>query len=183
MGRNKCLILAVLIREQILYGYLKLFNLYIYPIFTFMKFGFVKVVLIFWSFSLVGSSCISTAPSKRSHFTASLYEGKEIVKADVAYKLKPFKINKNRTYYWFNNDSIYSSQGSYSYRVLDGKYERFYINGSLKEQGAFNKGIKSGSWKYWTKEGQLKYQENWRNGVLIIPKRKKTAKSAMSSKK
>jgi len=70
----------------------------------------------------------------------------------------------NLQYYWFSGQSIQSSQGGYSGKLLNGYYEDFYANKNLKEAGWFSKGLKQGPWKSWDEKGLLKEECNWSAG-------------------
>ncbi|TKC09082.1 toxin-antitoxin system YwqK family antitoxin [Pedobacter frigoris] len=70
----------------------------------------------------------------------------------------------DRTYYWFSANKINSTQGGYSGRLLNGSFQDFYSNKSLKESGLFRAGLKSGKWKSWIESGRLTDEYNWSTG-------------------
>ncbi len=76
----------------------------------------------------------------------------------------------NLIYYWYYANSIHSTQGGFSGKLLDGQYSEFYPSKNLKEQGFFKKGLKQGVWKSWNEDGTLKEQTKWKNGVLVSDK-------------
>ncbi|MFI5161253.1 MAG: toxin-antitoxin system YwqK family antitoxin [Sphingobacteriales bacterium] len=69
-------------------------------------------------------------------------------------------------YYWYSADAIHTTQGSYSGTLLNGQYDEYYLNKNIKEQGTFNKGVKTGIWRTWNEDGTLNQAEKWKNGVL-----------------
>ena len=74
-------------------------------------------------------------------------------------------------YYWYSANQMHSTQGGYSGQLLNGLFTEYYENKNLKDQGAFNCGLKDGLWKSWNKDGTLKKQVNWDNGVVIYGKK------------
>lgn len=84
----------------------------------------------------------------------------------VAY-VKPTNriyVESDRLYYWFSTNSIKSTQGGYSGKLLNGGYQEFFHNKSLKELGAFRAGLKAGQWKSWDETGKLKEECYWDSG-------------------
>jgi len=69
------------------------------------------------------------------------------------------------TYYWFSGSQINTTQGGYSGKLLNGKYQDFYLNKNLKEAGVFEEGLKTGQWKSWTENGLLKDEYTYKSGV------------------
>jgi hypothetical protein len=84
----------------------------------------------------------------------------------VAYVKPTHKIyvESDRLYYWFSTNLIKSTQGGYSGKLLNGRYQEFFLNKSLKEWGAFNAGLKTGKWKSWDEGGKLKEEYYWDSG-------------------
>ena len=74
-------------------------------------------------------------------------------------------------YYWYSANQVHSTQGGYSGQLLNGLYTEYYQNKNLKEQGAFNRGLKDGVWKSGNKDGTIKQVVNWDEG--IVTQRKK----------
>lgn len=70
-------------------------------------------------------------------------------------------------YYWYSSNQIHSTEGGFSGRLLNGSYNEFYLSRNLKEQGAFDKGLKNGTWKEWAEDGQLIKTTRWKKGVLL----------------
>lgn len=88
---------------------------------------------------------------------------------DIIAEIKPVattpKTEPDKTYYWFNANSIKQTQGGYSGHLLNGQYQECYPNKTLKIQGSFNKGLKNGIWKNWSINGVLQEETNWKNGL------------------
>ena len=99
------------------------------------------------------------------HRTIYLNSGNESYKFEVLTENKSIKTDKHRTYYWFAFNSINSTMGGYSGKVLDGSYSCFYLSNTLKEKGVFKKGLKNGEWRSWNENGALKEIINYKHGI------------------
>jgi hypothetical protein len=75
-------------------------------------------------------------------------------------------IERDRTYYWYSANQIHTTQGGFSGHLLNGGYQEFYLDKSLKEQGTYKKGTRSGEWKTWNTNGSLGQVITWKNGVM-----------------
>jgi antitoxin component YwqK of YwqJK toxin-antitoxin module len=75
-------------------------------------------------------------------------------------------IRLDRLYYWYSANSVHSTQGGFSGKLLNGQYTEYYINKNLKEQGTFKEGLKNGNWKSWNKDGTLNLVSSWKNGKV-----------------
>lgn len=62
---------------------------------------------------------------------------------------KEVSAKQDRLYYWFKGGAIHSSEYGVSGELLDGEFEKFYLNNQLAEKGEFKKGLKEGLWKTW----------------------------------
>ncbi len=71
----------------------------------------------------------------------------------------------NKTYYWYSNNQIKTTQGGFSGKLLDGRFSRFYLNKNLKELGEFNAGLKTGTWKNWADNGTLLKVVSYKKGT------------------
>jgi len=74
------------------------------------------------------------------------------------------QINKEKTYYWYFNDVIKQNQGGYFGDLLHGSYVVYDPNKNMMTKGELNRGLKTGEWKYWYKNGRLKAVISWKNG-------------------
>jgi len=94
-----------------------------------------------------------------------------IAEADktIQAELKPVNSNPSleadRFYYWYSGNSIHSTQGGFSGRLLNGQYAEYYLSKNLKEQGAFKKGLKDGIWRSWNDNGTLIQYYTWEKGI------------------
>lgn len=68
---------------------------------------------------------------------------------------KEVSAKQDRLYYWFKGGAIHSSEYGVSGELLDGEFEKFYLNNQLAEKGKFKNGLKDGLWKTWHKNGAL----------------------------
>jgi antitoxin component YwqK of YwqJK toxin-antitoxin module len=73
----------------------------------------------------------------------------------------------NLFYYWYNANTIHSTQGGFSGTLLNGQYTEYYLNKNLKEQGIFKNGLKNGVWKSWNEDGMLSQTIKWKNGLVV----------------
>lgn len=85
--------------------------------------------------------------------------------------IKDFFIRDSLIYFWCKAQKIFDTQGGYSGKLIDGKFNKFYHSGQLAEQGFFKRGLKDGEWKIWHPNGLLKqvstYKEGKINGRLV----------------
>lgn len=77
---------------------------------------------------------------------------------------KNIKPQNTLIYFYYRDDKLFQTQGSFSGWLLQGKYESFYADKALQSQGFFKLGLKSGEWKCWYPNGFLKSVETWENG-------------------
>jgi hypothetical protein len=82
-------------------------------------------------------------------------------------KKPPKKYCNEKYYYWYKAQNVIKTQGGSSGNLLNGKFNSFYLNKQLCEQGSFSMGLKDGKWNYWAENGILIRTENWKNGKLI----------------
>jgi len=115
----------------------------------------------------------SIAPINAQKFSDAIPETREIVlnAADTIKKIRIFianpkvKIKSNRLYAWYQKQIVLHTQGAWSGKLLQGKYESFYPNHNLLEQGTYEKGWKVGLWNQWHADGTLKEQVVWKKGL------------------
>lgn len=67
-------------------------------------------------------------------------------------------------YSWYKPDTIFSTQGGYSGKLLNGEFHIFYPNKELMEFGIYKSGLKEGVWKNWYPNGLLKTVDKWVKG-------------------
>src|SRR5882757_6884108 len=72
-----------------------------------------------------------------------------IIESDknITAEIKPVKsepsLEPDRFYNWYSSNQIKQTQGGYSGKLLNGQYNEFYLNKSLKTQGNFDRGLKN----------------------------------------
>lgn len=120
---------------------------------------------LFSCLSLMGQSSKDFYDLQNYRHTISALGRKITFFTDAAEKISK-KTDLNKIYFWYGNNSISSTQGGYSGKLLDGQYSEFYDNKDLKEQGFFKSGLKDGSWKTWRENGVLLSMQNYREGLL-----------------
>jgi antitoxin component YwqK of YwqJK toxin-antitoxin module len=120
-----------------------------------------KLIFILWL-----SSVSAYAQNIRDYGITKvrLNEPSRSVVMEVLPTNKP-NLKADRLYYWFSGNVIHTTQGGYSGKLLNGKYNEYFPSKSLKEQGRFEKGLKSGIWKTWTEDGVLNQQITWKEGI------------------
>lgn len=79
-------------------------------------------------------------------------------------KLRSF--DDDKTYYWFKSGGVHQSTANAAGNVLHDAYLKYYRSNQLAEKGTFSYGLKTGVWKSWFENGQLRLQESWTNGYL-----------------
>ena len=89
----------------------------------------------------------------------------KIIQAELLPVSSPPAKKVQLLYYWSSSNMIHSTQGSYSGRLLNGLYNEYYLNKSLKVQGVFKKGLKDGIWRNWNESGNLTELYTWDKGV------------------
>jgi antitoxin component YwqK of YwqJK toxin-antitoxin module len=89
----------------------------------------------------------------------------KIIQAEIDPVSSDPSLKSNRLYYWYSSNAIHATQGSFSGTLLNGSYDEYYLNKSLKEQGQFNKGSKAGVWRDWTENGTLVQWYTWKKGI------------------
>lgn len=124
-----------------------------------------KILTIFFILSFVRVSA-QKIPDM-SLYKVRLYEKDKTISAEINEVNSAPHIRPRRFYYWYNANAIQSTQGGYSGKLLNGLYTEYYLNKNLKEEGVFNKGLKTGLWKSWNEDGTLNHTARWRKGVLI----------------
>jgi antitoxin component YwqK of YwqJK toxin-antitoxin module len=73
-----------------------------------------------------------------------------------------FQLNnlKYKTLTKYNEAGFVILIANYDHGVVTGKFQEFYSNGKLMEEGIYDKMKKVGEWKYYNEEGELIKNEN-----------------------
>lgn len=90
-----------------------------------------------------------------------LNKGEYIVYAEIAQGRVSDEVSDDVFYYWYSANEIKRTQGGYDGKLLHGKYTEFYSNKDLKAQGKFSHGVKTGQWKMWHANGNLREIQFW----------------------
>jgi len=89
----------------------------------------------------------------------------------------PKNIENPATVYEFYDNFSCKIYGHYIGKTPVGKWYEYHENGNIKSIGdyeIFNNGFrKNGLWQYFEKDGKLTKTENWINGQIIVPEKKK----------
>lgn len=105
-------------------------------------------------------------PDKQMQFNITVNHDDYTIKTQILSKNKEkIKVNNERVYMWYATQKIMETKGGFDGKLLHGKYNVFYLNNQLKEQGQIKYGLKNKEWKYWYPDGKLKEVINWKNGV------------------
>lgn len=88
------------------------------------------------------------------------------VHAHVMNNSDACKANQDLRYHWYSKNTILSTDGGFSGRLLHGSYTSFYSNNNLKSKGEFSKGLKNGTWISWYTNGGIRERTVYKNGVL-----------------
>jgi hypothetical protein len=116
-------------------------------------------------FVLMYSSIFAQTGTDSKRTKVYVNETNRTIKANILAKKSSFSADKNRTYFWYANNQILSTQGGFDGKLLDGAYSSFYLNNNLKESGKFKNGLKAGEWRTWYENGQLMERMHWKKGM------------------
>lgn len=123
---------------------------------------------LFFALLLLVSAAVYSQDLPNSGFDkVRIVEADKIVQAELKPSNSTPHIKKELFYTWYSANAIYTTQGGYSGRLLNGMYNEFYPNKSLKTQGLYKNGLKTGAWKNWKEDGSLVEQVNWKNGIIL----------------
>ncbi|KAI9443776.1 hypothetical protein F5148DRAFT_1293013 [Russula earlei] len=70
-----------------------------------------------------------------------------------------------KQFYWYKAGRILVTMEGYEGRLLDGSFEKTYLNRNLCERGEFRNGMKTGLWRSWYETGILKEKSHWDKGI------------------
>lgn len=88
------------------------------------------------------------------HAWVEVYEG----------EIKHSALDDRKFYAWLKAKQVHTSRGGYEGELLHGNYTALYKTDALKEKGVYNKGLKTGTWKEWHINGELKCVSHWKKG-------------------
>jgi len=128
-----------------------------------------NIIFIFFCFL-----CYSAYSQKLPDFGLNkirITQPDKIIVAEIEPISSKPSIKPSLSYYWYSANTIHTSQGGFSGKLLNGLYTEYYTNKNLKEQGNFKKGLKDGVWKSWNEEGTLIAVTNWKHGSEVSGKK------------
>jgi len=91
------------------------------------------------------------------------------VRAHVYLGEQKVRAKPDCNYAWVKSGKLFTSQGGYSGKLLDGPFHEFYPSKNLYVQGNYRLGLKQGVWKAWREDGHLKEVIIWTRGVKNGP--------------
>ena len=114
-------------------------------------------------------SCIAHAQNlPNSGFDkVRIVEHDKVIQAELKPVTAKIHLKKDLFYTWYGANTIHSTQGGFSGRLLNGRYDEYYPDKSLKAQGTYKNGLKTGPWKDWKEDGVLVQQKSWIDGVML----------------
>jgi len=109
----------------------------------------------------------SSTPMESIYFSQKLFceNGQLITIIEPKQKSNPTMLTKRFVYYCSGNIMDEFMVDSYNF-FPEGEYITYYENGNIKEKGNYEKGFKTGRWKYYSETGKLKKEEGWKKGKL-----------------
>jgi len=95
-----------------------------------------------------------------------LYHPDSTVKFDVLVTRtdKDFKPDNRVYYYWYTPDKMHRNRGGYAGNLLDGEFKVFNSQKLLVTEGHFDRGLRVGIWKRWSRNGELIQLCHWSEG-------------------
>jgi hypothetical protein len=117
-------------------------------------------------FLLIAGAVFAQKIPETAIYRVRIYESDKTILAEITPVKSPPRAKAGLDYYWYGANIIHATPGGYSGKLLNGRYTEFYPDKSLKAQGAFKKGLKTGVWKTWNADGALGQVTNWKKGVM-----------------
>lgn len=122
------------------------------------------ITIFFW---IIAGTVYAQKMPELSLYKIHINQTDKTIVAEIKEVSKAPRLKRNVFYYWYSANAIHSTQGGYSGTLLNGSYNEYYLNKNIREQGNFKKGVKTGIWRSWDKDGMLTKMEKWKNGVLL----------------
>ncbi|MBE9585986.1 hypothetical protein IM792_16145 [Mucilaginibacter sp. JRF] len=118
-------------------------------------------ILLFLFSSVAQAQIVPTDAFQKIRLT----QGDKTLLAEIKPTGSIPKVKPGLWYHWYSAGQINTTQGGFSGKPLNGDYKEWYLNKNLKEQGQFERGLKTGLWKSWRDDGTLAATYTWRNGL------------------
>jgi hypothetical protein len=116
-------------------------------------------------FFIAGGIPVTNGKSEKSGtYTVYINFENYSVRANVLHDAPKMKAKMGRMYYWYVNNDIKKTDGSFDGRLLHGEYKSFFRDMNLREQGNFKYGLKEGEWKTWYNDGKIHEIAIYNNG-------------------
>lgn len=119
---------------------------------------------LFFAFSFI--SQVVLAQDIAATHMVSCNEQNKTHKFYIYNEPKNIPTQNSETYWYYAQDKLNQTQGSYSGFLLNGWFETFVNGNVLIEKGIFENGQKQGEWKIWYSNGKINRTETWKNGRL-----------------
>lgn len=126
---------------------------------------YLFIILLFFSIPASAQGLKDIFKREAYQHTITSKEDKTVFQLQES-SFNPKRIEDFKDYYWYSNNQIKITQGGYSGRLLNGNYKIFYLDRSLKEQGLFENGLKTGMWIKWSQQGKVYERANFKKGLL-----------------
>lgn len=117
-----------------------------------------------WLLIAGGISLTNGRHEKQSTYTVYINFEEYSVRANVMHDANKVKAKMGHMYYWYVNNDIKKTDGSFDGKLLHGEYKSFFRNMNLKEEGNFKYGLKEGQWKTWYEDGKIRELVNYNKG-------------------
>lgn len=133
-------------------------------VYKLLHYNLPKIRLFFCLIICLYSSTIygQTSPTRE----IVVYCGDTTINTRIFIKNPKIKIKARSFYFWHRQDTINSTQGGYTGKLLHGNTEFFAPQKVLIKQGQFKQGLKVGKWQEWHPNGFIKKVEYWKEGAL-----------------
>lgn len=120
---------------------------------------------VFFSLFITSVTCAQDKPVMAALNRVTLNYSDTVYQFYAEKVPKKIKFRADKSYHWYVKDTILITQYGYDGKLLNGKFNIFYPNKNLMEQGQFKYGLKTGLWKSWHPSGLLKQTVNWADGL------------------
>lgn len=108
-------------------------------------------------------SCQKSLVNQEPYQKITLQQGDTMINIHItAARITP---RPDRTYTWFANNRLYTTEGAYSGHLLDGSYEVLSKTGNLQTSGQYDNGKKVGIWRYFSKGALVRTVDMGREDV------------------
>lgn len=114
---------------------------------------------------LLSSAGIYSQVPESNLRSLNLTVGDSVIKTHFTTAYTKKKLIPAAPYFWYASGKIQFNCGSYSGKLLHGKFEMFDKNNKLIQQGNFDYGLKQGAWNIWYPNGLKKVVLFYKDGM------------------